>query len=68
MLDGIDRWENEGGRGPSPAEAGTGFDSYLPQRGPAIQRLPFVADAARADVDRGASPAPSCTTPTGRPS
>ena len=29
-----------------------GFESYLPDGGPAIQRLLFVADAAVADVDQ----------------
>jgi nucleotide-binding universal stress UspA family protein len=52
MLDGIDRWENEGGRDRSPAGASTAFGSYLRHGGPAIQRLLFVADAAVADVDQ----------------
>jgi nucleotide-binding universal stress UspA family protein len=51
MLDGIERWENEGGRDSSPAGAATGVESYVRGGRPAIQRLLFVADAAVADLD-----------------
>jgi nucleotide-binding universal stress UspA family protein len=50
MPEGVDRWENEGGRDPSQAGSATDFESYVRDGGRAIQRLLFVADAAVADV------------------
>lgn len=60
MLDGIDRWENEGGRcrGAPPRKETlmssldlAPLDPYPVHREAPIQRLLFVADAAVADVD-----------------